>query len=117
MLPKLVGHANSICLYLARRFTLRNGGKGRFKDHGHDQPHTADEQLLESNALAANAKLRHRGLGAQENAGGGDRTHTILRSLDFESSASASSATPAAKGSSYKIETRAQARVDELATR
>jgi hypothetical protein len=30
-----------------------------------------------------------------ENAGGGDRTHTILRSLDFESSASASSATPA----------------------
>src|SRR5216110_3708033 len=28
-------------------------------------------------------------------AGGGDRTHTILRSLDFESSASASSATPA----------------------
>ncbi len=39
--------------------------------------------------------------GAGENAGwpkpagGGDRTHTILRSLDFESSASASSATPA----------------------
>src|ERR1700720_2416242 len=30
------------------------------------------------------------------NAGGGARTHTILRSLDFESSASASSATPAA---------------------
>src|SRR5438552_14599062 len=29
-------------------------------------------------------------------AGGGARTHTILRSLDFESSASASSATPAA---------------------
>ena len=28
-------------------------------------------------------------------AGGGARTHTILRSLDFESSASASSATPA----------------------
>ena len=49
-----------------------------------------------------------------EYAGGGDRTHTILRSLDFESSASASSATPAAKGSSYKIETGAQARVDDL---
>ena len=47
-------------------------------------------------------------------AGGGDRTHTILRSLDFESSASASSATPAAKGSSYKVETGAQARVDDL---
>src|SRR3981081_3021798 len=30
-----------------------------------------------------------------ECAGGGARTHTILRSLDFESSASASSATPA----------------------
>ena len=28
-------------------------------------------------------------------AGGGARTHTILRSLDFESSASANSATPA----------------------
>jgi hypothetical protein len=33
---------------------------------------------------------------AHANAGGGARTHTILRSLDFESSASASSATPAA---------------------
>jgi hypothetical protein len=31
----------------------------------------------------------------QGGAGGGARTHTILRSLDFESSASASSATPA----------------------
>ena len=31
----------------------------------------------------------------ENSAGGGDRTHTILRSLDFESSASASSATPA----------------------
>ena len=30
-------------------------------------------------------------------AGGGARTHTILRSLDFESSASANSATPARK--------------------
>src|SRR5437867_3215517 len=35
-------------------------------------------------------------LNTQEFAGGGARTHTILRSLDFESSASASSATPAA---------------------
>src|SRR6476620_1633236 len=31
----------------------------------------------------------------ERSAGGGDRTHTILRSLDFESSASANSATPA----------------------
>src|SRR5258708_39051688 len=30
-------------------------------------------------------------------AGGGARTHTILRSLDFESSASANSATPASR--------------------
>ena len=30
-------------------------------------------------------------------AGGGARTHTILRSLDFESSASANSATPASQ--------------------
>jgi hypothetical protein len=50
-----------------------------------------------------------------ENAGGGDRTHTILRSLDFESSASASSATPARRESSYKREAGAQAPVDELA--
>ncbi len=35
-------------------------------------------------------------LGQYAHAGGGARTHTILRSLDFESSASASSATPAA---------------------
>ena len=31
----------------------------------------------------------------KKSAGGGARTHTILRSLDFESSASANSATPA----------------------
>ena len=31
----------------------------------------------------------------KKTAGGGARTHTILRSLDFESSASANSATPA----------------------
>src|SRR6476620_10435108 len=35
------------------------------------------------------------GLEADGGAGGGDRTHTPLRVLDFESSASASSATPA----------------------
>src|SRR5437773_2278029 len=35
-------------------------------------------------------------------AGGGDRTHTILRSLDFESSASASSATPARRNQATK---------------
>src|SRR5438093_8691241 len=35
-------------------------------------------------------------------AGGGDRTHTILRSLDFESSASASSATPARRDQATK---------------
>jgi hypothetical protein len=36
-------------------------------------------------------------------AGGGARTHTILRSLDFESSASASSATPAFGNGSERI--------------
>jgi hypothetical protein len=35
-------------------------------------------------------------------AGGGARTHTILRSLDFESSASASSATPARESEATK---------------
>jgi len=34
---------------------------------------------------------------------GGTRTHTILRSLDFESSASADSATPACLTGTYKI--------------
>ena len=38
-------------------------------------------------------------------AGGGARTHTILRSLDFESSASASSATPAAIKAGEKLQT------------
>src|ERR1700694_1690490 len=42
-------------------------------------------------------------------AGGGARTHTILRSLDFESSASASSATPAAGTGSYENGAQAQA--------
>ena len=36
-------------------------------------------------------------------AGGGARTHTILRSLDFESSASANSATPALGDRSERI--------------
>ena len=38
-----------------------------------------------------------------QNAGGGDRTHTTLRSLDFESSASASSATPAGEGYRFAL--------------
>src|ERR1700688_1788405 len=42
-------------------------------------------------------------------AGGGARTHTILRSLDFESSASASSATPALRTEAKEYELRAQA--------
>src|SRR5437870_6869569 len=42
-------------------------------------------------------------------AGGGARTHTILRSLDFESSASASSATPALQTEAKEYELRAQA--------
>ena len=37
-------------------------------------------------------------------AGGGDRTHTPLRVLDFESSASASSATPAFSSGSEATE-------------
>ena len=39
--------------------------------------------------------IRNQSIIVFEIAGGGARTHTILRSLDFESSASASSATPA----------------------
>src|SRR5947208_2220344 len=42
-------------------------------------------------------------------AGGGARTHTILRSLDFESSASANSATPAWGSGAKRYEIRAQA--------
>src|SRR6267143_313418 len=42
-------------------------------------------------------------------AGGGARTHTILRSLDFESSASASSATPALRTGAKEYELRAEA--------
>src|SRR6266496_5363098 len=44
-------------------------------------------------------------------AGGGARTHTILRSLDFESSASANSATPALADRSERIrDSRASSR-------
>src|SRR4051812_23720728 len=39
-------------------------------------------------------------------AGGGARTHTILRSLDFESSASANSATPALGSGAKRYEIR-----------
>src|SRR5207253_1987226 len=70
---------------------------------------TVRDEGCDNNSPISLVESRCRG-----SAGGGDRTHTILRSLDFESSASASSATPAAKGSSYKIETGAQARVDDL---
>src|SRR5438132_440509 len=48
-------------------------------------------------------------------AGGGDRTHTILRSLDFESSASASSATPARRNQATK-EKRKLKRLEVLNT-
>src|SRR5439155_11777404 len=44
----------------------------------------------------------------QRFAGGGARTHTILRSLDFESSASASSATPAAIKAGEKLQIPAE---------
>src|SRR5438876_8577158 len=47
-------------------------------------------------------------LNTQEFAGGGARTHTILRSLDFESSASANSATPAAIKAGEKLQTPAE---------
>ena len=40
---------------------------------------------------------RNCGMGV-EYAGGGNRTHTLLREPDFESGASASSATPAMEG-------------------
>src|SRR2546423_9411634 len=48
-------------------------------------------------------------------AGGGARTHTILRSLDFESSASASSATPAGEG--YRSALRARGASEKLIVR
>jgi hypothetical protein len=48
-----------------------------------------------------------RGVTFAIDAGGGARTHTILRSLDFESSASASSATPAAGKSENTVSGKA----------
>src|SRR6266850_2500904 len=55
-----------------------------------------DEQL--PSCCRHEVTTRFRGI-----AGGGARTHTILRSLDFESSASASSATPAFGNGSERI--------------
>src|SRR6266403_88346 len=47
-------------------------------------------------------------------AGGGARTHTILRSLDFESSASASSATPAQRTVKLRSSRRSSSASDEV---
>ena len=44
---------------------------------------------------ALNHVLRSQQANLFQSAGGGNRTHTLLRELDFESSASANSATPA----------------------
>src|SRR5208282_5227105 len=48
-------------------------------------------------------------------AGGGNRTHTALRPPDFESGASASSATPAALGSLSRRVGRAEGRLYKIA--
>src|SRR4029077_7910354 len=47
-------------------------------------------------------------------AGGGARTHTILRSLDFESSASASSATPAKRIVKLRCQRRSSRASNEI---
>jgi hypothetical protein len=47
-------------------------------------------------------------------AGGGARTHTILRSLDFESSASANSATPAFRKLKLRIQEPSSSSSDRL---
>src|SRR5947208_2971216 len=47
-------------------------------------------------------------------AGGGARTHTILRSLDFESSASASSATPAKRIVKLRCQRRSSSAYNEI---
>ena len=47
-------------------------------------------------------------------AGGGARTHTILRSLDFESSASASSATPAKRIVKLRRQRRSSSASNEI---
>ena len=63
--------------------------------------------LRHTNKIAPSIHVRHSPLNAQcsdkKIAGGGARTHTILRSLDFESSASANSATPALGDRSERI--------------
>src|SRR6266566_3763544 len=57
-----------------------------------------------SNVERRTSNVQHRTEGP---AGGGARTHTALRPLDFESSASANSATPALLGnSSLRTETK-----------
>src|SRR6266404_2341815 len=54
-------------------------------------------------------KRRFRGI-----AGGGARTHTILRSLDFESSASANSATPAQRTVKLRSSRRSSSASDKV---
>jgi hypothetical protein len=51
----------------------------------------------------------------QTTAGGGARTHTILRSLDFESSASANSATPAKRIVKLRRQRRSSSASNEIA--
>src|SRR5208282_1775714 len=55
------------------------------------------------------------GKGEAGGAGGGNRTHTALRPPDFESGASASSATPAALGSLSRRVGRAEGRLYKIA--
>ncbi len=50
--------------------------------------------------------------GFPADAGGGNRTHTLLREPDFESGASASSATPAIKGNNIIGEVMRQEKRD-----
>src|SRR5205814_3300534 len=58
-------------------------------------------------AVGDQVLLRETGPGKA--AGGGARTHTALRPLDFESSASASSATPAPRNGAKEYELPAEA--------
>ena len=57
---------------------------------------------------------RGRGLSVTMIAGGGARTHTILRSLDFESSASANSATPAKRIVKLRCQRRSSRASNEI---
>src|SRR5204862_7401767 len=52
----------------------------------------------------------------RESAGGGARTHTALRPLDFESSASANSATPAIAVLNLQVRTRSSTSRQPVAT-